>query len=475
MKRLTTIMLSALLLLALLPGCAKNEGFDESKIVLQFGAISDLQHGNRSYDTVGTGKQALNRLKDKALEYTDKGLDAIFFAGDLVDHASTPEVEEFKTIYESVLDPTEVPLIFCLGNHDVKATGSQKEELNFDRFYDILGEEYRGYDEETSDLDAAGVHQIVNGYHFVALNPLDSGYSKHENGSAPYAQETKDWLDKTLAEITKKDPDKYIFLATHPMIYDTTYGSDLIVNNFAWFTKDLSDILKKYPQVVTFSGHLHFPISDERSIMQTDFTSLGCGSVTYMATENGGYRYMKSLTVMEDCNKVNVGYLVQVDKHGNVRFLRMNFRLNETIKEPWVIMAPQADGSHLLTYTEDRGSAANNPTPVLAADAITVTDDRDTVSADTPIRPHVTFKSATDDDQIHNYTLTVTDESGAVVEEARLLADSYLHTDPADMRDEWAFYLQRGLYERGRTYTVSLTAWDDWGAQSATVAYTYTT
>ena len=474
MKKFVAIVLTALMLATLLPGCgAKNEGFDESKIVLQFGAISDLQHGNLSFNTQATGKQAYTRLQQKALEYTDKGLDAIFFAGDLVDHAYTPEVQEFKAIYEGVLDPTEVPLIFCLGNHDVKATGSQKEELNFEYFYDILGEEYRGYEEETSDLKAAGVHQIVNGYHFVAVNPLDSGYSGY--ASAPYAQETKDWLDKTLAEITSKNPDQYVFVATHPMIYDTTYGSNLIVNNFAWYTDDLTDILKKYPQVITFGGHLHFPISDERSIMQTDFTSLGCGSVTYMATEDGNYRYMRSLTVMDDCAQVNVGYLVQVDKHGNVRFLRMNFRLNETIKEPWVLMAPQEDGSHLLSYTKDRGSAENNAAPVLAADAITITDDRDTISADTPIRPHVTFKSATDDDQIHNYQLIITDENGQVVEQANLLADSYLHTDPADMRDEWAIYMERGLYERGRTYTVSLTAWDDWGAQTETVAYTYTT
>ena len=45
-------------------------------------------------------------------------------------------------------------------------------------------------------------------------------------------------------------------------------------------------LMNKYPQAVTFSGHLHFPINDERSIMQTNFTAIGCGSVSYMAIED---------------------------------------------------------------------------------------------------------------------------------------------------------------------------------------------
>ena len=40
----------------------------------------------------------------------------------------------------------------------------------------------------------------------------------------------------------------------------------------------VSDVLAKYPQVVTFSGHLHFPLNDPRSIWQASFTSFGCGS-----------------------------------------------------------------------------------------------------------------------------------------------------------------------------------------------------
>jgi len=478
MKKFVAIVLTSLMLVALLPGCGKSTEFNENKIVFQFAAVSDLQYGMKwlPFDTHDRGVAAFKQLQELALQYTDKGLDAVLFSGDLVNDSQMKQVQGFAETYKEVFDLAEVPLIFCQGNHDVKHDpNSNREELRLQDYYMVLGQESRSYDKETSRLDLGCVHQVVSGYHFISVTPMDSGWEHNADGSAVYAEETKDWLNDTLASITEETPDQYVFLTTHPLIYDTAYGSDLIYGTMSWFTKELTPILEKYPQVITFGGHLHFPISDERSIMQTSFTSLNCGSMSYMATEPGNYRHMMLGTVMDDCAKVSSGYLVQIDKNNNVRILRINFFLQELIKEPWVLMAPQEDGSHLLSYTKDRGSAENNPAPVLAADAITVTDDRDAVSADTPIRPHVKFKSATDDDQIHNYQLVITDENGQVVEQANLLADSYLRTDPADMRDEWALYMERGLYERGRTYTVSLTAWDDWGAQTETVTYTYTT
>ena len=131
--------------------------------------------------------------------------------------------------------------------------------------------------------------------------------------------------------------------------------------------RELLEVLNKYPQVVAFGGHLHFPISDERSIMQDKVTNINCGAMSYMATDPGNYRHMRNGTVMKDCTKVSTGYLVQIDKNNNVRFLRMDFFREELIKEPWVIMAPQKDGSHLLSYTKDRGSAENNPAEITKA------------------------------------------------------------------------------------------------------------
>ena len=59
------------------------------------------------------------------------------------------------------------------------------------------------------------------------------------------------------------------------------------------------------------------------------------------------------------------------------------------------------------------------------------------------------------------------------METINLLADFYLHTQPEEMRKESRINLDRDLYFKGHTYTITLTAWDDWGAQSNVVTYTY--
>ena len=326
MKKVLALLLSLLVLVSLLSGCgAKKKEFNEEKIVFQFAAVSDLQHGIKwiPIDTYGRGVYAFEQLQDLALQYNDKGLDAVLFSGDLVNDSRSSQVQEFAQIYEEVFDPVKVPLIFCQGNHDVKHNpNSNREELTLADYYIIFGNKYRSYDKETSRIDLGCVHQVVGDYHFVSVVPLDSGWEHNEDGSANYDPAAVAWLDETLAAITEENPDQYVFLTTHPLIYDTAYGSDVIYGTMSWFTKELTPVLEKYPQVVTFGGHLHFPITDERSIMQTSFTSLQCGALSYMATEPGNYRHMKNGTVMKDCTKVSTGYLVQIDENNNVRFLR---------------------------------------------------------------------------------------------------------------------------------------------------------
>lgn len=469
--------------------------FDESKIVLQFAAVSDLQHGFMSrdpsrkespgeralkylssgleyFDTGERGREGFRQLQELALQYTDRGLDAVFFAGDIINNAKASQVESFKEVYEDVLDPAKTPFIFCLGNHDIfSGRPYTQHHLNMDVFYRILGDAYRTYEPETSDPVKGFIHQIVGGYHFLAIDPLDNGYvcEMGDDSGAKYAPEAKEWLDTLLAKITAEHPDRYVFVTTHPMVYGLAYGSDLTYGTLFWYTKELVPILEKYPQVVAFGGHLHFPISDERSVMQDKFTGVNCGAMSYMATENGHFRDMISNTVMKDASQVSNGYLAQLDAGGNLRLIRMNFGLKKTIKDPFVLPAPAADGSHLKPYSRER--ARNNQPPVLAEDAISVADNGAWVK-DEALRVTMSFRAGTDDDAIQRYVLTVT-EDGREVETARLLADSYLYASSADMKLFWTVDLAENTYFKGHTYTITLAAYDCWDAESNVVTFTY--
>lgn len=441
------------------------QAFDETKIVLTFAAISDTQHKYSGIDTLGKFRNALKQIKTFATEHGN-GLDAIVFAGDLVQTAKSQEVREFKTAYEAVIDPAEVPLIFALGNHDVKCASYTVEDLTMEKFYQIFGDTYRAYDKDLSRVDIGCTHHVINNYHFLSINPTNASYIGIGDHGALYTDEVKAWLDETLSAITTANPEHYVFVNTHPMIYDTVYGSTLVLNDHQWFTKDLTAILEKYNQVVTFGGHLHFPLNDPRSIMQTAFTSLGCASVTYMAIENGGYENMSSATVMKDSSQVSQGLMVQIDENGNMRITRMDFQNDDTIQDPWTVPAPAADGSHLTYYGKDRSD--DNTAPTLS-------DLKAVFGKTTNIgKQQVTleFAKAEDDEFAHHYELVlINKETGAQVKRFKYLADFYLHAKTEDMK---ATYSQNvGYLEPGIEYEATLVAYDSWGAASETKTLTF--
>lgn len=429
--------------------------FDETKIVLSFAAISDTQHKYSGIDTLAKFRNALKQIKAFATEHGN-GLDAILFAGDLVQSAKSQEVREFKTAYEAVINPDEVPLIFSLGNHDVKVSYTV-EDLKTENFYQIFGDVYRTYDKETSRVDLGCTHTVINNYHFLCLNPTNESYGVSGNVGTLYTDEVKTWLDETLSAITTENPDHYVFVNTHPMIYDTVYGSTLVTGSTQWFTKDLTSILEKYNQVVTFGGHLHFPLNDPRSIMQTAFTSFGCASVTYMAIENGGYENMSSATVMKDAAQVSQGLMVQIDENGNMRVTRMDFQNDKTIQEPWELPAPSADGAHLTHYGKDR--AESNVAPVLPE--LNVVMGKTTSIGKQQVT--LEFAKAEDDFFAHHYVITLNNKTtGTKIRTLKILADFYLHAKIEDMK---ATYTQNlGYLDPGVEYEVIVEVYDSWDA-----------
>ena len=432
--------------------------FDEDNIVFTFGAISDVHIYSAEGATADKFTSALSQLEARAKKDAKGGLNAVCIAGDFLDHGHSDqtysEAAYFKQLYESVLDPLEVPMIYCIGNHDPYGWWTKNTVIEGKNIEKKLGDDYFITDIDKEALDSLGCrHCVVNGYHILTINPVVDSPVK-------YDAEAKEWLDRTLKTITEEEPEKYVILLTHPMIYDTVYGSTL---GEQWGTRDLTSILKNYPQVITFGGHLHFPLNDPRSIMQTDFTSVGCGAVRYMAIENGNYMDMASETTMLDRNLFSQGLLCEVDANGNMRLIRMDFYHGDDIGECWEISYPNLSGSHLDKYTKNRGKSGNNSAPVLSSIDYSFMGK---VSGNIPLT--VTFEAASDDEFAHDYILTITSESGEVTR-LNILADFYLHAKTSDMKKTWN--IKAGDFPAG-TYTVALVARDSWGAESEPLTIT---
>lgn len=439
--------------------------FDESKIALSLAAISDVHIEGSSDAYANKFTSALNQLKAKAAESDANGIDGVMVVGDLIQRAEITMAQNFKALYEDVFKPTEVPMIYTIGNHDMNpkydwtpSTVAQSVAMS-----NTFGDEYFKTDiDNTMRNNYEARHCVIGGYHILAVTP---------NGDQPitYSPNVITWLDQQLEAITKTDPNRYVIVLTHPMIYNTIYGSLLgedggvwtsTLPNY-WATRVLTGVLEKYPQVVSFHGHLHFPINDPRSLWQGKWTALGCGSTRYMAIEPAGWEGISSTpTVMNDANNFSQGYLVQFDVNGNMRIVKMDFFNNGTIGEPYVMQYPDAAGANLAKYNNVTRKAANQA-PTMST--IEAKDVKDTDAAS------VTFAAGKDDEFVHHYIVTLS-KAGNVVATKKILADFYLHPNTSEMKSSWTYGF--GALESGQ-YTVSVVAVDSWDAESAPVTATF--
>ena len=438
-------------------GLARNNNPEE--IVLSIGVVSDTHIAARGA-ACEKFRNALQQLQAKALETNPQGLSAVCIAGDLINNAYRDakyypeEIALFKDSYEKILDPEQVPLVYCTGNHDVPGQWRTSSLTEARSLSNGLGERYfKAMDKGLSRPDLDCRHYIVGDYHFLAATPTGM-----EDGNSSFCSDVCNWLDTTLRSLTCVAPDRYVFVLVHPMLYETVYGSNLKLGTTSWYTRDLTPILEKYPQTVTFGGHLHFPLNDPRSIMQESFTSIGCASVSYMAIENGGYENMSSATVMKDAHQFSQGWLIEMDASGNMNLTRMDFYNTAVIGEPFDL--PKPDGiAHLAKYSRAAREAANSAPKANLNIGIALTEGNVTLD----------FASFEDDEFVHDYTVTIWG-GGEIIAQKRILADFYRHPDTKDMMPSHSVTFDISKFEEGGLFTAEIKATDSWGASASAFA-----
>jgi len=221
--------------------------------VVRFAVASDI-HVDDSGTELQEGR--LKKMLQTAYAYSGtqeySSLDGVFFAGDFANRGTEYSMRKFFDIVESNLQEGTVSRA-VLGNHEFYTDGAN----TISRFL------------KTSGYEELNAHVVLNGYHFLLISP-DAG-GNHFSGA------TRMWLTQELAAAAADDPTgrKPIFVFQHQHIYGTVYGS------IDWGVAELTPILEEYPQVVDFSGHSHFPISDPRSVWQGSFTALGTATLSY--------------------------------------------------------------------------------------------------------------------------------------------------------------------------------------------------
>lgn len=328
-----------------------------------FVVMSDIHIG-------GSGSTEKVPRAFKNLIKQDPDLDAIFICGDLTDYGQEEQYEQLtKILNDSNIIPKHIPVYLMMGNHD--NYGDQNAE-----FYKRLGQPLHQY-------------ITIKGYPFITISTRGTA----NTGTSNHDEEAYNFLEEKLADAAKNFPGKPIFVFDHYPASNTVYGSD------NWGNPRLYEIMKSYPQVIAFSGHSHFPLSDPRSIYQKDFTSINDGNISYSEINPGE---VSEGIHPAGYDEVNEAVIVKVDNDANVEIVRWNTTNDQAIEPSWNILSPH-NGQHFL-YTDRTGGEK----PFFEEGAsIKVSD----ITTD---QCKVTFEQAQDDENVHHYLIEILQDNQAV-------------------------------------------------------------
>ena len=214
------------------------------------------------------------------------------------------------------------------GNHDVASWREKDYPDPAERARNLIKFDPKGYwerafKEEYTPCFAKTVNGITFvGAHWPGLGGLNA------------------WLD---ANGSRLDPSLPFFYFQHPHPKDTCYGP------WAWGHDDGSSTkaLSAYPNAIALSGHSHYTLTDERTVWQGAFTSIGTSSLSYTSLDynfrenaaGNGYgvqerraRQMPRLVTTDG----KQGMLFTIcDDH--IRIERREFVWGESLGDDWIL------------------------------------------------------------------------------------------------------------------------------------------
>lgn len=403
---------------------------------VKFGVMSDLHFHD---GTTGIDSNIYTMLN----YYKEQNVDAILVLGDVANSAKETQFAKFTSAWDSVFtDAESAPKrLVIMGNHEYEKAYYKNETIKQaqQRYMTAYG------------YDTLNFNVKVNGYHFIGINSESAAIDGR------YTETTVSWLEAQLVAAAAEDPDAPIFVGCHQPIFETTYGSGHGAGN----TMPLKELLKKYPQVVYFSGHSHRPCENERCIWQGEFTCIDCTSMQYVSLEPD--------VNPSDAYQAQGSLLVNVDESAGkitVNRKRINNDVSpKTVKDakaPWVLSLPLSTES--FVYTDARIN--DRTAPAFPENAgITVSD----VSADSA---GIAFPSAAHSDYVHSYNVTLTNnKTGNCDFSETYITDYYI--DINNMKPQQSFTVS-GL-SVNTEYTVSVKAAESFGLESEPLTASFTT
>ncbi|MBQ8339455.1 MAG: metallophosphoesterase [Clostridia bacterium] len=459
-----------------LPPSTPDDGTDGDTYtpILRFAVASDLhtRGDSENFDT----RERLAAFYTTAYAFAESQsynkLDGIFVVGDYTQNGKP--TTELAKYYDYVKANTKAGTISraIIGNHEFYATASDRNSEEYKQLYPNGFYDYRYTPEsiagthanyvQYSGYDSADDHFSINGYHFIIV-AMDL-YKKSSNEF--YSTEKLAWLKGELQAAAAADPTgtKPIFVFEHIGAKNTVYGT-------GGADKNLGSVLDDFPQVVNFSGHSHYPLSDPRSIWQGDFTAINTGTLAYIGTDIVGHPNKASGRATNTTggwasdgseSGLRTGgmyYLIEVDAKHAIRVYIYDLFSDKLYGEP--IYVGNVGDPSTYTFTAERANTAEKP--YFAADAAL------TVPAITSDAAMVMIPQAICKDSINNYRVELYYGNSLVKTEYRLACAFLGGSAP-----KYIYAPFTGL-DAGKTYTVKAYAVSPWAKESAALTTTFKT
>lgn len=375
----------------------------------------------------GIGTPGYYRLKkaiDYSLDYASKDkdynrIDSFFIAGDITNRGTKEEFDAFKELYDYGTGKGLSFLCTVAKGHDSIAMG--KKSLEY----------YTSLTNQETDF-----HRVIGGYHFIGIST--SRMKKHFN--SPFQ---KRWLKKELDKAVSATPDKPVFVMHHEHVKYTVYGS---FDEDGWGKILFADLLKKYPNVVDFSGHSHYPVNDPRSLWQGEYTAMGTGSLKYTELTVDGEQKVHPASYESCANFL----IVELDKSDNIRIIGIDCLAEKVLCEYY--LKNPADKSN-REYTDEKQRARSLAPTFDAAAELTVTEKGGVYTAAYP------KAQSRDGKPVFIYRVFVEDEKGNTVKVRKTIPTYYLY----EVADEMSTCL--GMLPKGK-YSIKVLAENVYGMKS---------
>jgi len=380
---------------------------------LRFGVLSDVHlHAPGDEDTFL-----------KALEYfRDHGADGVLIAGDIANTGRFDQLKRCGDCWRKIFpddkapDGRHVEKLFVYGNHDVG--GWQWYQAKTDAEKAERDAQGIGYEQNRAKMWEAAFGEKyepiwmkqVKGFTFIGAHWDKDDHTEIEAFMKAHGKEI--------------DPKKPFFYTQHQHPKDTVMGA------WAWGRDNgaATRAFATFPNAVTFSGHSHYTLTDERSVWQGAFTSINTASLRYASVDyslreninvNGhGFRGegRKHTLKQVDTGDGRQGMLVSV--YGNTLVIeRRDFFHGTSLGDDWVLSVPCRDDNSFAARK------AKRVPPQFASDAkvtVTVKDGLATVA----FPAAKTVKKC----RVYEYEVTATlveDEVDLVQAQRRLMAPDY--------------------------------------------------